>query len=405
VVNIHYSHLYGTLTGNNQGAEKVYTIKKNGWAWELRDHDALEDWFDSYEQIMRTNCIKSNSERSVFTAGNYFVKFDDPQKTIQKVRSFIRPKVKQEFEAGLKLEAACIPVVKYIGWARRGPQGMVITEAFDNAVDFGVYWFTQIVEGRVSHCAAVNTLSSFLKTFFAAGFYHPDFHLGNILINPDTLQVALVDVYGVKKQRSLNKHEQYDSYKILFSLRDVLDDSAIIDMMLQTGIAHDEESAFLYWRYMLKTESEKVNTFWPKRKKQIVAEHEKYVTAIGRHLLLRHSHGRTPLVDESTLKQLPYREYSPAEAQSIWLRSFQLQFHAIPHIRPLALDKSGKRWRIIFEDKESDGTVVDGIEEFTMRCTIAGIRKECCIDAAICIDGKLQLDISALERDSLFENK
>jgi len=381
--------------------QEMNKLKRNNWSWVVRDNKLLDSWFDNYQTLMRSNCVKANDVRSVFTAGNYFVKYDKPQKLTQKLRSFFSPKVKYEFDTAIELEDALIPVVNYVGWGKCGSLGMVVTEAFPNAVDLSCYWFAEIVEGHADKATFISQLTPFLKSFFETDFYHPDFHLGNILFDPVSSKLALVDVYGIKKISNMSSAQKYDKYKILFSLRDGLSDKEIIDLMKQAGVSSSEDQAVKLWENMQRAEAGKIRKYWPKRRRQILSDHEKYVTVTESGLKLRHSQSRSAIVSESEISKLKKQTYSSQQAELIWLNSFQLQFYAVPHIRPVAMKTDSHETIIYFENKEIGVSTVDKVEELVKRCTIAGIKIDGDKNSIGLCEGKSLLSINALESDML----
>ena len=383
----------------------MFKLNKRKWKWLVRDKSLLGSWFDNYETLIDSNCVKSNAVRSVFTSDNYFIKYDRPLKYLQRLRSLIYPKVKQEFETALELESAGIPIVKYLGWGNYGSKGMVVSEAFPNAVDLSSYWFSEIVEGQGDKITFLSYLTPFLKVFFESSFYHPDFHLGNILFDPIGNNLALVDVYGIKAIKKMGDSQKYDKYKILFSLRDELNDAEIIDLIIKTGITDNIVDAANYWQKMQVTESSKVNRFWLKRRKQILAGNDKYVTNSNSGMRLRNNLARQPICSEKGLMYLDKEMYTVEKGLQVWLNSFKLQFYAVAHVRPVALEIYQNAATIYFEDKENDGTDFAKVEEFTNRCNIAGVKTDSFPDNLRCINGKLYLSIEALEEDQLFINK
>ena len=95
--------------------------QRRGWKWRLRASGLLDSWFDQYEQYLKSSLVKSNPVRSVFKVNDqYFVKLDRPQNLLHKLRAYLCCKARSEFDTAMQLENAGIPVVKYLGWGRRG---------------------------------------------------------------------------------------------------------------------------------------------------------------------------------------------------------------------------------------------------------------------------------------------
>lgn len=358
----------------------MYKCKVNGWVWHLRDEHALDSWFNNYEELLETNCVKSNAVRSVFTVDNYFVKYDSPVSCIKIIRSFFFPKVKKEFDVGVMLEKLGIPVVKYLGWGKRGGSGFLLTEAYKNAMCARDYWFSEVVySNRLDGSEFTKELMALVNKLILAGIYHGDFHLGNILIDSKTGKMALVDVYGVRQYKKLSERQIIRLLRIVVLLRDKLSDDECVELL--NMVFRDKDKSKLLWTEYLDNERVLVNKLWKKRCHQIENINGKYCTKCSfekKTVLLKHDQMRIPVVsiDElSSSEDISKVEYDYSSAHDIWLKSFKLQFHCIRHKRPVAweVDKSGHNF-LYFEKLNLEECIEQkAIENFVYRCSIAGV--------------------------------
>lgn len=358
---------------------------RRGWKWRLRASGLLDSWFDQYEQHLKSSPVKSNPVRSVFKVNDqYFVKLDQPRNLLHKLRAYLCCKSQSEFNTAIQLENAGVPVVKYLGWGRSGCLSMTFSEAVPDAVTAWEFWVREYILGGKDHTAFLDKLAIFLKMFIYSGFFHPDFHLGNVLYSPKTGQFALVDVYGVSRPECLTVSQMERMYKIIMAFRDIISDAEAKKLALFMGIRNTPEDAVLYFHSALKAEAVFLNGEWPRRRKQILEGYRKFVTSSsvdGREYLLRHSLCAEPLIPPAELSQslnsgrLEKVILSADEALTVWLKSFRLQFYGIPHRQPLILEKNGSRSALYFNKIEGKipGSGIPEVAEFLKRCACFSI--------------------------------
>ena len=348
--------------------------QRRGWKWRLRASGLLDSWFDQYEQYLKSSLVKSNPVRSVFKVNEqYFVKLDRPQNLLHKLRAYLCCKARSEFDTAMQLENAGIPVVKYLGWGRRGCLSMTFSEAIPDAVTAWEFWVREYIIGGKDHTVFLDKLAGFLKKFIYSGFFHPDFHLGNVLYSPQTGQFALVDVYGISRPECLAVSQMERMYKIVLAFRDIISDVEAEKLVLFLGVRDTPEEARLYFYSALKVEAAFLNDEWPKRCRQILENYRKFITPAsidGQEYLLRNSPCAEPFITPAGLPHifssgsLEKIIFPVDKAFAVWLKSFRLQFYGIPHRQPLILEKNGSQCVLYFP--KIDGKIPDsGIPEVT----------------------------------------
>ncbi len=358
---------------------------RRGWKWRLRSSGLLDSWFDQYEQYLKSSLVKSNPVRSVFKINNqYFAKLDCPQTPLHKLRAYFCCKAESEFNTAMQLENGGVPVVKYLGWGRRGCSSMTFSEAIPDTVTAWEFWVREYIIGGKDHTAFLDNLAGFLKKFIYSGFFHPDFHLGNILYSPSTGQFALVDVYGITQPDSVSVSQMERMYKIVLAFRDVISDAEAEKLILFMGIRDTPEAAGLYFESALKAEAVFLNDEWPKRRRQIVENYRKFITRStvgGQEFMLRNSPASEPSITPAELPQalksgnLGKVDLPSDKALAIWLKSFRLQFYGIAHRQPLVLEKNGSQSVLYFNKIEGalPAPGIPEVTEFLKRCACFSI--------------------------------
>ncbi len=307
----------------------------NQWRWVLREPNILHPWFDDYQRWMDKHLVKRNPVRTVFYYEDYFIKLDRPETLWHRLRAYWRPKAAQEFNLALQLEQAGVPVVKYLAWGRCGSSTMLVTRAFPQAVTVSDYWLNNFLYAENSPQEFLSYLATFLRQFFAVKCYHPDLHLGNILYNPIEKKFALVDLYGVSAPgKRLSTRQKLRMFSIATALRRVLSPTEAADFLEQAGMALPHLSAVELWQKLLDNERKRIQHEWPKRRRQIIAEYDKYMQChcdeSGKYLF-RLKPNRQPYTEPKrplprTVAQLVPLTLTNEQAEQIWTEAFLHDF-------------------------------------------------------------------------------
>ncbi len=364
----------------------------NGWQWHLKNPDILEPWFHSWKQIAKKNMIKSSCVRAVFRVETekaaYYVKYNYPLSLTSKIHSTFIPKSKSEFNSSLLLEEQDISVVEICGWGRRGTESMLITKELEDSVNARTLWFSEERMNPQLKKAFLDSLSDFLRKFMSSGFYHPDFHLGNMMIRRSDMDFVLVDTHGIEKKKKLRDSQYFRMIRVIGALRGEITDMEAGELILKSLLAKDFASADEIWYRILEAEAAEIEKLWDKREKQIIAGTGKYCkvfkTAEGYGMSIRNSISGQSLVDNKVYLRGKLEEiYEPvelnaAEARAFWLTSFRLQFHRIPHRMPIAWIRKDQNRSILLYCKNNPGAFKksEKIGEFLKRCRVAGIKHD-----------------------------
>jgi lipopolysaccharide kinase (Kdo/WaaP) family protein len=357
-------------------------IQINNWTWFIENTALLHGWFERWKEFARDSVVKENPVRIVFKVEDlFYVKLERPDDFWRKLRNFFSPKAAREFATGRALEASGVPVVKHLGWAKCGSSNMLLTEAMPDSSSVHDYWHNEIVYGNVSKKKFLDNFAEFLKIFFASGFYHPDFHLGNILYSPTTESFALVDVYGMSRPHELSEHQINEHTRIFLELYRGLSDSEAVDLLMNVRNDLTLGHVKSFWEAGLAAKAVRAEKTWTKRQAQIENNYSKFVEVLNisdNDFLVRKVLGVTPAVSLDKIPdclngnyfniiRLPY-----SEAEKIWLESFRLELLGVDHLRPLVFEKPG----VLYFEKAPDGAPIapqEKAEEFIARAQTAGV--------------------------------
>lgn len=339
----------------------------NNWKWCFADRVASATVERAAEAALSGHgqVVKSNALRSVFRVslpdGVFFVKHDRPGNLSGKIKSRVRSKVKAEFDSAMTLVEAGVPVAEYLGWARMKGQGLLVSKQTPGAVSARHFWYDNAYDDEQKKLFLTG-LERFLSTFVAAGFRHPDFHLGNLLYVPEENAFHMVDPYGVAKDD--DEDRRFQILRIIGAMRGELKDAEGERLIKSCGGSPDD------WGRILAAESAEMWKVWPKRKAAIAADDPRYCERDGEIRRRKDINGRlvTPSDDAIDIVVRVTRR----KAEEIWLRSFLLQIHRIPHRRAALWREAEGRQEIVLESIPAEPAAKDEITELLERCETAG---------------------------------
>ena len=309
----------------------------DGWKWTIDDPAVLEGWFDHFPELEATNRVKENPVRTVFTVTgtggtHYYIKHDHPRGWFAPVRAFFRTRVAEEYHAAKLLEDNNVPVVKYLGYGRRGAEGMLISVAEEQTVSGREYWVSLPRGNTPERQDFLWRLTQIVRHMVGHGLYHSDFHAGNILVRRNTGEMLLVDPYGiVQYPQGLDHRKRVEMMKIFVNFRGRVEPEVMMENLIAAGLAVNLENAAEVWQYAIALENRKMIRDWDRRQRQILSGNSKFCCRTikdGITYVLRQTAFYRPLFDASAPlppDRLDAVKYSRNEAQQIWLDSFYAQ--------------------------------------------------------------------------------
>lgn len=293
------------------------------WSFPKDADPALPDP-DTILQFPAT-VIKENPVRTVTCAADpdngivYYIKRDMPRSFLKKVFRFFNSKSRQEFNAALFLQKMGISVIRYEALGESFSESYLISKEIKNYSNAAQFWYTAPGSDNASGLRGqfITALTDLLSTMNQKNILHPDFHLGNLMCDPEKPQnLLLPDPFGVRK--------------VLF--RDVTKYNSVIVTNLAAEISEEEGQSILrttgadpaLWNILLRENRETVNAQWQRRQKQILNGNSKF--------------SRMATIDGITYHIRNTRWFAPAEfipdhckkvvmthdqAKSCWLESFR----------------------------------------------------------------------------------
>lgn len=358
-------------------------LSKYYWKWHFDDKDFEKEINNSLKLSTDSpTLIKKNPVRSVWKYGDLYIKHNHPQSRFDKFRFSIVPKAHSEFKALKILAEMSINAVKPLGWAKYGSQSLLITKEMAGFVNSKDYWFREACFDSQKKKKFLSSLANFAKFLVERKVIHKDFHLGNLLFNPESSSFALVDVYKLKVGKKKNQKEVFEIYRIISSVMGEINDSDALDFLINVGACNDFDSADSLWTKILSAEIPELRKKWTSMK-QAVFTNSKFSSlkkSDGEKILIRKSILREELVSEAQLEQtenfIRIEEYHE-QAKKIWLDSFLFELYRMPHHLPVALilpDATFKKAILIYH-KEKCRNLLLSKQELIRRASIFRIPK------------------------------
>lgn len=353
-------------------------IHRDQWEWHCHDPGQLDEWFSDRLQLAELNEVKSNPVRKVYKVDDsYFVKEEHPSGFGANLKARISCKAKREFDSAAALEAAGIPCVHYLGWGRKGSSSMLFTEAFNDSMSADDYYWDVLFYRPDRREEFIILLTDFLKRFYNAGFDHPDLHLGNLMIRPETMELKLVDVYGIHKKHLNGPRLTARVTPLLSSLCDWLSPDRAGKAIKELGITNDLNKAREIWIKMLKDNTQRSMRQYEKRLKRLKRGTSKHLCSTSdescfhRRTTFQFDYDDLLKEPDKFLKPVKVKFETGEELQSLCLK---LRMMHINHLQPLLLTND-----TVFFDKQPDSAAVPGtkaLNEFNLLCHICGVPEQ-----------------------------
>ena len=254
--------------------------------------------------------VKSNAVRKVFRSGRFFIKFDR-----RPGHSF-----RGEFQAAQLCGACGIPTVEHLAWGRTPEGTYLVTLAAEGFAEGA-----RLFRTRQSQ-AIYDALADFLGKLLASPVWHPDLHLGNVLVDPSDGACRLVDLHGIRRRIFWDRFRRYLMERCIIEVRACLSDAELCALIARCGIPAPERFLAL----ALDREASFLRTNFVKRRRQILSGYFKYT--------VQEPSGRLVHVDVPEDLLLSAEEMEFPEAEQLFLFSFFVEQAHVPCRRALAFD-------------------------------------------------------------------
>ena len=280
-------------------------------AWHFANDEARQELGgDPLQLLTDAETVKSNAVRKVYRSGPYFIKLDR-----RAGRSFCG-----EFNAALFCQREGIPVVEHLAWGKSSEGALLITRAADGFVEAASLFRSR------QNFEVYEKAAEFLKKIFDSKVFHPDLHMGNILVSPESCRFCLVDLHGVRRRNFFDRFKFYMMHRAVMEFRNTLSDKEMLHLISLCGIRNPE----LFFRKALAREAALLRNVTPKRRRQILNGYFKY-TRIEKS-------GRTVDIEAEEKELHEGENIVTPDASELFLFHFFLTQAKIPHRRILAFD-------------------------------------------------------------------
>lgn len=314
--------------------------------WCYSSDDAAKELGNSPLDLLNgAEIVKSNAVRKVFRNGEYFIKFD------RRISFGFR----SEFQAAGLCCRYNIPAVEHLAWGQTPEGSFLITRAASGFVE-STQFFSRKQEWRY-----YEALADFLYVILQKKIFHPDLHPGNILLNPDTCEMKLVDLHGIREWNFFDNFRFYLMQRNIMEVRDHLCDEKMTELIGKCGIRNEK---YFFTKALLR-EFRLLRHNFPKRRRQILNGYPKYTC-------LEHD-GTLTASGISAEELAAAEEIRLPEAEKLFVFNFFLSLAHIPHRRVLAFDRANsvvKIERELPEEYRSDASA----GELQNRLLFNGIR-------------------------------
>lgn len=269
--------------------------------------------------------VKSNAVRKVFRSGRFFIKFDR------------RPGhgFRSEFQAARLCRACGIPTVEHLAWGETSEGTYLITLAAEGFAEGARLFRTR------QDPAIRDAFADFLGKLLASPVWHPDLHLGNVLIDPANGECLLVDLHGIRRRIFWDRFHRYLMERCIIEVRDCLSDAELCALIARCGIPAPER----FFALALDREASFLRTNFVKRRRQILSGYFKYTVP--------EPSGRLVHVDLPEELLLAAEEQECPDAEGLFLFSFFVEQAHVPCRRVLAFDPG--RSAVLLEQEVSPG--------------------------------------------------
>lgn len=330
----------------------MYRVKSGNWVWRWRSPGDWEKLGPHPEQkTADAEIVKINPVRSVFRRNGYFLKLENPDtgNPAAFARAVLFPQARREFHSAAALEHAEVPVICPAGYGQAMTSSMLVTRETSGAVAVNSWYQKRFVRGGADPSGFLHLWAGFMKKLLMSGFYHPDFHGGNLLYLPEKRNFVLVDVYGVRRRRFFQTAGRRRMIMAAREFREILNREQLVELLRSCGASDCcREDAEKMHAGMLRYAAGRTRREMPRRLRQFFSNYAKYVKAenIGeRRLWMTLDAAGDPLAEPGELDSGRYETISGESETLQQLRrmDFELSLHLVPHPKIVAWDETYHR--------------------------------------------------------------
>jgi tRNA A-37 threonylcarbamoyl transferase component Bud32 len=253
-------------------------------------------------------CVKEQRKRSVYALRaapdapvTYYLKYDHPRELRDRLKSWLRPRVRREYRAAAALHAAGVPVAEPIACAWVETEGLLVTRALPGARDAVAAWQECRAE-PARRAAYLAGLSAFLGVLVRCGVRHPDLHLGNVLVAeaPAGLAFCLTDLYGCTLAAPDDRAWRERTLAVLNGLRVDLTPAEVTAVL--GPLCGGAPAAAALWDVLLSWQIADLRARWHGRRAKLLGDSSFALRSVTEDGLWRRRAGGDPRVPEAAVR-------------------------------------------------------------------------------------------------------
>lgn len=294
------------------------------WKWTYASDAARGELGGAPERLMSgVSPLKENGVRCVYHVPGFFIKREH-----RRGRRLMR-----EWESGRLLASLHVPCIEYLAHGSSAEGELLISREMAGAEQLDLY-LERLSPLSPDTQELYRKIASFAGHLVDLCLWHPDFHAGNLLYSPASGELALVDVYGVRRRHFWDCFRGRKMVDVLACVPLSLPKDFHLELHRLAGAASPERS-FSEW---IKRRHRWLRHDWPKRKAQILTGYRKF-TSVGGPWLLRRG-----LQWEQMLQSEHYDVTGSAqELEQQFLTGFCLELAGIPCRKVLGWNREENR--------------------------------------------------------------
>ncbi len=166
---------------------------------------------------------------------DFFVKLHKYEKPAERLKTIFRAsRARAEWELGEQMREFGLPVAEPLGVGERRSRTLVsgcvlIQRAIDRCETLGNY-----LSRNGGEPSLLKSLGQLLRQMHSSGFWHPDLHTGNILVDPQSEppKLWLIDLHAAGRSASVSRRRRMaDLAKLVFSLQGYLEERQLRELL------------------------------------------------------------------------------------------------------------------------------------------------------------------------------
>lgn len=289
---------------------------------------------DRVSRFMQTDFslekVKSNPKRSIFRMTDehgsmLYLKLFSRQFFPFDIFRFYAAK---EYRIAKALEAASVPVVRYLAWAKlENGGGFCVSEGVPHAVSGRQYFFQTALSDDRKRGVFLECIAELARGLYKNHFYHSDFHTSNILFDQEREKACLVDPWGIREVFGFMEYRKAEMCSPWMELRAYLSDDEVMQGILSSSLGKNKFDALELMDRAAKRYRKQSEMRWDRTRRRILSGKAKFTTLEMRgpdRFFWRHTEWFAPPEKLEINPAWKVRSIRNAEeARTLWLNSFR----------------------------------------------------------------------------------